>query len=210
MCNILFSIQNKNIVMPRGIWGHIVMLRSVHHTFALWAREKKNHCIFFKLSRPQQRINPIDFCPPPFTKAGDIKTHMLPSVLLSVRPSVRLSVTKTLTLLISSAVLMIEHWYLACIILVTSPFNWHHAVTLTFDLPQCQSCCRAGTTILRICLWKSRSQWTDGNNLCNMMEMKLLSIFWSNLPHEERIDPVDFHVKDLMEIECIMPKTWHM
>ena len=29
---------------------------------------------------------------------------------------------------------MIELWYLACMILVTSPFNWHHAVTLTFDL----------------------------------------------------------------------------
>ena len=49
-------------------------------------------------------------------------------------------------LLISSEVLMIEHWYLACMILVTSPFNWHHAVTmtLTFDLLQGQSCCRAG------------------------------------------------------------------
>ena len=39
---------------------------------------------------------------------------------------------------------MIEHWYLACMILVTSPFNWHHAVTLTFDLFQGRSCCRAG------------------------------------------------------------------
>ena len=29
-------------------------------------------------------------------------------------------------------------------ILVTSPFNWHHAVTLTFDLLQSQSCCRVG------------------------------------------------------------------
>ena len=48
---------------------------------------------------------------------------------------VRLSVTKTLTWLISSVVLMIEHWYLACIILVTfNPFDGHHAVTFTFDL----------------------------------------------------------------------------
>ena len=27
---------------------------------------------------------------------------------------------------------MIEHWYLACMILVTSPFDWHHI--LTFNL----------------------------------------------------------------------------
>ena len=39
------------------------------------------------------------YCPPPFAKAWDIKTH------LSVHPSV----TKTLTWLISSEVLMIEH-----------------------------------------------------------------------------------------------------
>ena len=77
------------------------------------------------------------YCPPPFAKAGDIKTH------LSVHLSVPLSVTKTLTWLISSEVLTIEHWYLACMILVTSPFNWYHAVTLTFDLLQGQSCCRA-------------------------------------------------------------------
>ena len=45
-----------------------------------------------------------------------------PSVSLSVCLSVSPSVTKTLTWLISSEVLMIEHWYLACMILVTSPF----------------------------------------------------------------------------------------
>ena len=39
---------------------------------------------------------------------------------------------------------MIEHWYLACMILVTGPFNWHHVVTLTFDLLQGQICCWAG------------------------------------------------------------------
>ena len=49
---------------------------------------------------------------------------------------------------------MIEHWYLVCMILVSSPFNWQHAVTLTFDLLQGQSCCQRGTTILRICLYK--------------------------------------------------------
>ena len=39
---------------------------------------------------------------------------------------------------------MIEHWYLACMIIVTSSFYWYHAVTLTFDLSQGQICCRAG------------------------------------------------------------------
>ena len=29
-------------------------------------------------------------------------------------------------------------------VLVTSPFSWHHAVTLTFDLLQGQICCRTG------------------------------------------------------------------
>ena len=29
-------------------------------------------------------------------------------------------------------------------VLVTSPFNWHHVVTLTFDIFQGQICCRAG------------------------------------------------------------------
>ena len=78
------------------------------------------------------------FCPPLSRKQGDIKSHS------SVRPSVRPSVTKTLTWLISSEVLKIEHWYLACMVLVTSLFKWGHAVTLTFDLLQGQSCCRAG------------------------------------------------------------------
>ena len=88
------------------------------------------------------------FCPPLSRKRGDIKSHS--SVRPSLPPSVRLSVTKTLTWLISFEVLMIEHWYLTCMIIVTSPFYWYHAVTLTFDLSQGQIWCRAGTTILRI------------------------------------------------------------
>ena len=40
---------------------------------------------------------------------------------------IRLSVTKT-------EVLMIEHWYLAYMILVTSPFIWHHAITSALTL----------------------------------------------------------------------------
>ena len=65
-----------------------------------------------------------------------------PSVPLSVCPSV----TKTLTLAITFALLQIELWYLACVFLVTRPFRWYHVVTLTvtFDLLQGQICCRAG------------------------------------------------------------------
>ena len=77
-------------------------------------------------------------------KAGDIKTHS------SIHLSVCLSVTKTLTWLISYEVSVIEHWYLACKILVTSPFNWHHAVTLTYF--KVKVVAGRGTTILRICL----------------------------------------------------------
>ena len=65
-------------------------------------------------------------------------------IRLSVRPSLCLSVTKTLTLPIVSEVLMIEHGYLVCMILVTSPYYWYHTVTLTFDLSQGQICCWAG------------------------------------------------------------------
>ena len=83
------------------------------------------------------------FVPRLSRKRGTLKLICL-SVSPSVRPSVRLSVTKTLTWLISSEVLMIEHWYLACMILVTSPFYRYHAMTLTFDLLQGQICCRAG------------------------------------------------------------------
>ena len=54
---------------------------------------------------------------PPFAKAWDIKTHS--SVCLPFSPPV----TNTLTFLISSEVLMIDHWYLAFMIIVTCPFN---------------------------------------------------------------------------------------
>ena len=89
------------------------------------------------------------YCPPLSRKRGDIKSHS--SVCLSVPLSVPLSVTKTLTWLISSEVLKVEHWYLACMILVRSPFKWRHVVTLTltFDLLQGQSCCRAGDSKLQ-------------------------------------------------------------
>ena len=72
--------------------------------------------------------------------AGDIKSHS------SVCLSVRLSVTKTLTLAITFALLQVELWYLACVFIVTLPFWWYHVLTLTmtFDLLQGQICCRAG------------------------------------------------------------------
>ena len=54
--------------------------------------------------KPQQTVFIV---PRAIAKAGDIKTHS--SVCLSVPLSVRLSVTKTLTWLISSALLKIEH-----------------------------------------------------------------------------------------------------
>ena len=50
----------------------------------------------------------------------------------SVPLSICLSVCHTnFNLLISSEVLMMEHLYLACAIIVTSPFYWYNAVTLT-------------------------------------------------------------------------------
>ena len=110
------------------VWEHIF---SLYYWNSWW--------MFMKLGRDEVLMVPhIYFCPPPFAKAGDIKTRS------SVPLFVRLSVMKTLTWLISFEVLMIGHWYLAWMILVSNPFNWHHAVTLTFDILQGQSCCRAG------------------------------------------------------------------
>ena len=80
------------------------------------------------------------------------KWGTLKLIRLSVCPSVRLSVTKTLTWLISSEVLMIQHWYLAGMIFVTSPFIWHHAMTLTLTYFKVKVVAGRGTTILWICL----------------------------------------------------------
>ena len=67
----------------------------------------------------------ISFLPRPSVRSS-VYSPVHPPVHSSVCPS-----QKTLTWLISSEVLMIEHWYLACMILVTNPFNLHHAVTLS-------------------------------------------------------------------------------
>ena len=76
------------------------------------------------------------YCPPLSRKREDIKSHS----------SVCLSITKTLTLAITFALLQVELWCLACVFSVTRPFRWYHVVTLavTFDLIQGQICCRAG------------------------------------------------------------------
>ena len=99
-------------------------------------------------------------CPPLLRKRGDIKSHLsiCPSLCPSDRPSVcHKNFNK------------IEHWYFACMILVISSFKWRHAVTLTltFDLFQGQSCCLAGTTILRICLL-----------------IRILEIYWDTLKED--------------------------
>ena len=99
------------------------------------------------------KSNSSFYCPPPLSrKRGDIKSHS------SVCLSVRLSVTKTLTMAITFALLQVDLWYLACVLFVRRPFWWYHAMTLTmtFDLLQGQICCRAGNhnslNLLVICL----------------------------------------------------------
>ena len=69
----------------------------------------------------------FSFC---FSEVWEIKTCV--SICLSVPRFVHMSVAKTWTCIISSIVLMISLWYLACMILVISPFNGHHVVTLTY------------------------------------------------------------------------------
>ena len=126
------------------------------------------------------------YCPPLSLKCWDIKSHSY--VCPSVHPSVRLSVTKTLIWLISSEVLKIEHWYLACMIFVTSPFKWRHAVTLTFDLFQGQSCCRAGDqSIPWICLfikeWSTDPEILEKASQPSDRLLHLVSIWWLYILH---------------------------
>ena len=99
---------------------------------------QKNHPQFTNLLNCYMSYMNALLPPPPpsrpFTKARHFKTHS----------SGHLSVTKTLTPFVSSEVLLIQHWYLACMILVTSPFYWYHVVALTFDILQGKICCRMG------------------------------------------------------------------
>ena len=82
-------------------------------------------------------------------------------------------------------------------ILVTSPFNWHHAVTLTFDLPQGQICCRTGDDIFRSCLFLSHYDhdltvvftgrfsrtWWCLSLLCYIMTFELTFIYREIFPY---------------------------
>ena len=92
-----------------------------------------------------------------------------------------LSVTKTLTLAITFALLQVELWYLACVFFMTRPFRRYHVVTLTltFDLLQGQICCRAGDhnslNLLVYLLWFQRKQ----------RELLLLSFL--SVPEQTRI-----------------------
>ena len=47
---------------------------------------------------------------------------------------------------------MIENWYLACMILLTSPLNWHNAVTLTLTYFKVKFVAAWEIAILQICL----------------------------------------------------------
>ena len=87
-------------------------------------------------------------------------------IKIPIHLAVCVSITKSLTWLISSEVFIIDHWYLAYMILVTnaSPLNWHNAVTLTFDLFQGQICCHI--SILGICLW---CFYSDGKELAMLI-----------------------------------------
>ena len=127
--------QRSEIGLHVLLCGSILRKEVIKYTFTFGVCTFYNVQMFWSFSH---------IVPRALAKAGDIKTHS--SVCPSLCLSLCLSVTKTLTWLISSEVLMIEHWNLACMIFVTSPFKWHHAMALTFtlDLFQGQICCRAG------------------------------------------------------------------
>ena len=77
--------------------------------------------------------NVLDFCLPCYLKLGNNKTHS--SVWL-------FACHKNFNL--AHIFWKINDRTLMCTILVTSPFIWQHAMTLTFDLIHGQICCRSG------------------------------------------------------------------
>ena len=147
--HLVFPIGQKK-KLGRGQWG-LVSCQLLLNSVQQFQRSRKCHsqsearaAILFS-DRPEKHKlgrGHWDLVVPRLSR----KRRTLKLIRPSVRQSVSPSVTKTLTWLISFEVLMIEHWYLACMNLVTSPFYWYHAVTftLTFDLLQGQICCRAG------------------------------------------------------------------
>ena len=111
---------------------------------------------------------------PAFRESVGTLNLIRPSVPLSVCPSVCLSVC----LSVCHKNFNLAHIFWSIndkalifgMILVTSPFHWYHAVTLTltFDLLQGQICCRAGdhnSSNLLVCIdfWvKSAQRWIQG------------------------------------------------
>ena len=94
----------------------------------------------------------VSVCCPRFCESVGTSNLILQSVCLSVR----LSVTKTLSLAITFALLHVELWYLACVFFVTRPFRWYHV--MTFDILQGQICCQAGDhnslyLLVLLCAW---------------------------------------------------------
>ena len=141
--------SQRSFLNYRSFWGR--QSQSVGFSRQILAKFSLLFVFFFSFWMPPSVLSSYTkstrtnfIVPRALAKAGDIKTHS--SVLLSLCPSVRPSVChKNFNLAhIFWSIKDIEHWYLACMVLVTSPFNWHQSVTLTFDLFQGQICCRAG------------------------------------------------------------------
>ena len=124
---------NNTYYLGVKVITHLQVVRCVESQ----SRLEDEKCLSGDLEIRQKSFQQSSFCPPPYAKAGDIKTHS--SVHLSVFPSV----TKNFNLARIFWSIKDRALILACMILVTSPFNLHHSVTLTFDLLQGQSCCRA-------------------------------------------------------------------
>ena len=156
-------------------------------------------------------LHNIYFCPRLSRKRGIFKL-IRPSVCQSVCLSV--PVTKTLTWLISFELLMIEHLYLACMILVTSPFYWYHAVTLTFDLLQGQICCRAGDhnssnlLVIIYCIITQCIVDNNKSNTCNLIMIIIDEFIYISLVLSG-IDKMGQYGIVILSVAGIRPGTWN-
>ena len=88
---------------------------------------------------------------------------------------------------------LIERWYLMCMILVASPFNWHHAVTLTFDLSQGQICCRDGDHNSPIFLVTFALVTND----CYFLYLTTVDLLWRNINVRTRLEKFQIHWNEL-------------
>ena len=142
---VVLCYHSFYFVLIQSIWSHF-MVREVQglQFFCIL------HSIIVLLLIMITVTFPYVYCPRFSRKLVTLKL-----IRLSVRLSVFPSVTNTLTWLISSEVLMIDHWYLACFILVTSPsicnMRWPLPWPLTYFKVKFVS--GRGTTILRVCLY---------------------------------------------------------